>query len=79
MQLSNADRKTIAVRIPKKYQFLVKAFVCWLKFYPDKMTLWNAETLMQSYYETLKISPTSSAATKAIADYTHKILGRLKP
>lgn len=78
MQLSNADRKTIAVRVPKKYQFLVKAFICWLKLYPDKSVLWNAETLLQNYYEDMKVPPASSVGIKAIADYTNKILGRLR-
>jgi hypothetical protein len=47
MQLSNADRRTVTIRVPKKFQFLVKAFICFLKSYDDAALLWNAETIIQ--------------------------------
>jgi len=77
MQISNADRKTLAVRVPKKYQFLVKAFVCWLKIYPDKAKLWNAEVSIQEQYEKQVMSPTSDKFIRPVAEAMKVVLNQL--
>jgi hypothetical protein len=77
MQISNADRKTLAVRVPKKYQFLVKAFVCWLKIYPDKAKLWNAEVSIQEQYEKQTATPTSDKFTRPVAEAMKVVLNQL--
>lgn len=78
MQISNADRKTLAVRVPKKYQFLVKAFVCFLKVYPDKAKLWNAEVSIQEAYEKQITTPSSDRFAKPVAEAMKSVLSQLR-
>jgi hypothetical protein len=50
-QPSNADRKTIVVRIPRKYRSLVRGFVLWLKTHPNQAALWNCEESLSQLLE----------------------------
>lgn len=50
-QFSNADRKTIVIRIPRKYRSLVRAFCLWLKLFPDQAALWNCEEKLSQAFE----------------------------
>lgn len=76
MQLSNADRRTVTVRVPKKFQFLVKAFVCFLKIHDDAALLWNAETILQNYYED-NDDDKSKENIKKKGEIMTKVLGRI--
>jgi hypothetical protein len=76
MQLSNADRRTVTVRVPKKFQFLVKAFICFLKSYEDAALLWNAETIIQNFYEDNDDDKTK-ANIKKKGEMMSKVLGRI--
>lgn len=78
VQLSNIDRKTVVIRCPRKYRFLVKAFICWLKIFPDKEMLWNVETLVEELYEGGKKNPTSPYFTNVVGKKMDKFLTRLK-
>lgn len=72
-QISNVDRKTLAIRVPKKYQFLIKGFVCWLKEHPNQDVLWTCENAMYIKYEDLTMAPTDSRHTKAIAERMREV------
>jgi hypothetical protein len=50
-QFSNADRKTIVIRIPRKYRSLVRAFCLWLKVHPSQAALWNCEEKLSQAFE----------------------------
>jgi hypothetical protein len=50
-QFSSADRKTIVVRIPRKYRSLVRAFCLWLRIHPDQAELWNCEEKLSQVLE----------------------------
>lgn len=72
-QISNADRTTMAIRIPRKYEFLVKGFVCWLKEHPNEGALWTCENAMRFRYEELTMPPTDSRHTKAVNERMKEI------
>lgn len=76
MQLSNADRRTVTIRVPKKFQFLVKGFICFLKIHDDAALLWNAETILQNYYEDNDDDKTKENVRKK-GELTAKVLGRI--
>lgn len=76
MQLSNADRRTVTVRVPKKFQFLVKAFICFLKAYDDAALLWNAEVIVQNFYEDNSDDKTN-ANIKKKGELMTKVLARI--
>jgi hypothetical protein len=50
-QFSNADRKTIVIRVPRKYRSLVRAFCIWLKVQPNQAGLWNCEEKLSQAFE----------------------------
>lgn len=54
-QFSNADRKTIVIRIPRKYRSLVRAFCVWLKIQPNQAGLWNCEEKLSQAFEDEKV------------------------
>jgi hypothetical protein len=76
MQLSNADRRTVTVRVPKKFQFLVKAFICFLKSHEDAALLWNAEVIVQNFYEDNDDDKTKENVRKK-GELMTKVLGRI--
>ncbi len=78
LQPSNADRKTVVVRVPRKYRFLVKAFVCWLKVYPDKNLLWNSETTLEDLYGDDDRAATSPQFIKNVGEGMSSVLSALK-
>lgn len=63
-QFSNADRKTIVIRIPRKYRSLVRAFCIWLKVCPNQAGLWNCEERLSQAFEQEK------SQTDIAADYS---------
>lgn len=77
-QISNADRTTMAIRVPKKYQFLVKGFVCWLKEHPNKDALWTCENSIEFKYDELTLPPTSSKHSKAIAEQMNLVFSYIE-
>lgn len=73
-QMSNVDRTTIAIRVPKKYEFLIKGFVCWLKQHPNQSVLWTCENAVKFKYEELTIPPADSRHTKAVNERMKDVL-----
>ncbi len=65
-QLSNIDRRTKCIRIPKKYEFTVKAFAVWLRAHPDQALLWNSEEFLQACYEETKGRPGTKTWNTAV-------------
>jgi hypothetical protein len=78
LQPSNIDRKTVVVRVPRKYRFLVKAFICWLKIYPDKNLLWNSETTLEDLYGDEEKTPTSPQFINKVGEGMSSVLSVLK-
>lgn len=50
-QFSNADRKTIVLRVPRKYRSLIRAYCIWLKLGADQAALWNVEEKLSQAFE----------------------------
>jgi hypothetical protein len=48
---SKADRKTIVIRVPRKYRSLIRAFCLWLKIQPNQAGLWNCEEKLSQAFE----------------------------
>jgi hypothetical protein len=77
-QLSNIGRKTKVVRIPRKYEFLVKSFAVYLSTYPDQAKLWNCEEYLQAQQEESNHQKDSTLWRKDIAKALRVVLGQLK-
>lgn len=76
---SKADRKTIVVRIPRKYRFLIRGFCLWLKFHPNQANLWNCEEKLSQAFEDEKdqidIAGEYSAAMRWLAQSDSRRVG----
>lgn len=76
---SKADRKTIVIRIPRKYRFLIRAFCIWLKLTPDQAALWNCEEKLSQAFEDDKapidIAGEYSAAMRWLSQANNRRVG----
>lgn len=61
---ARSDRKTVVVRIPRKYRYLIAAYSLYLKQHPDQATLWECEE-----YLSQQIEETSSKYRASSPDY----------
>jgi hypothetical protein len=50
-QIKKTERKTIVLRVPRKYRYLIRAFAVWLKEYPDQASLWQCEEYLSQTFE----------------------------
>jgi hypothetical protein len=76
-QISNIDRKTIVMRVPRKYRSLMKAYAAWLKTYPDQAKLWQCEEyLSQTLEDTIK--PESPTGHRKLTEAQRQVFKILK-
>lgn len=74
LQPYSSDRKTIVIRVPRKYRSLVAAFIAWLRIYPDQASLWQCEEFLSQTIERQIDKPTSQAwRTNIAAAYSQAI------
>jgi len=76
-QISNVDRKTIVMRVPRKYRSLMRAYAAWLKTYPDQAKLWQCEEFISQALEDTN-KPESPATQKKLTEAQRQIFKTLK-
>jgi hypothetical protein len=77
-QINRVDRKTIVLRVPRKYRYLVKAFSTWLKTYPDQAKLWQAEEFLSQVFEALTYKVDSRAWQEEVTDAQAKVFSHIR-
>lgn len=51
---AKSDRKTVVIRVPRKYRYLITAFGMFLKDHLDQATLWECEEYLSQKIEEQK-------------------------
>ncbi len=76
-QISNASRHTMVLRVPKKYQFLIRSYAAWLSTYPEQTKLQQAEMYLRQTHETTEHKPRSPLRRVAIGKAQSEVFKHL--
>jgi len=74
--INKTDRKTIVIRIPRKYRF--RAFSVWLKTYPDQAKLWDCEEFLSQTFEATKHKAETALWREEITSAQSKVFSRIR-
>jgi hypothetical protein len=77
-QIDKIERKTIVMRVPRKYRFLIRAFAVWLKEYPDQAKLWQCEEFLSQAFEESPYKAESPSWRQEISAAQIKVFSRIK-
>jgi hypothetical protein len=77
-QIDKVERKTIVLRVPRKYRYLVRAFAVWLKTYPDQAKLWQCEEFLSQTFEASSHKAGSLQWREEITTAQTKVFGRIR-
>jgi hypothetical protein len=77
-QINKTDRKTIVMRVPRKYRYLVRAFATWLREYPDQAKLWECEEFLSQTFEASAYKPDSPAWRNEINAAQVKVFSHIR-
>lgn len=77
-QLSNINRKTKVIRVPRKYEYLTKAFAIWLSNHPNQAELWDCEEYLQTQHEEGKHRKGSLPWKRNLSKSTEIVLAQLQ-
>ena len=77
-QINQPDRKTIVVRVPRKYRFLIRAFTVWLRTYPDQAKLWDCEEFLSQTFEASKYKAETPLWREEITTAQTKVFSRIR-
>lgn len=58
---AKSDRKTVVIRVPRKYRYLITAFAMFLKDHTDQATLWECEEYLSQRIEEEKAKHRASS------------------
>jgi hypothetical protein len=75
-QINKTERKTIVLRVPRKYRYLIRAFGVWLKEYPDQAKLWQCEEYLSQTFEASAYKVDSPAWRQEINAAQVKVFSR---
>jgi hypothetical protein len=77
-QINKTDRKTIVLRVPRKYRYLIRAFANWLREHPDQASLWECEEFMSQTFEASAYKVDSPAWRKEINAAQVKVFSHIR-
>jgi hypothetical protein len=77
-QINKTERKTIVLRVPRKYRYLIRAFAVWLKEYPDQAKLWQCEEYLSQTFEESAYKVDSSAWREEINAAQVKVFSHIR-
>ncbi len=77
-QINRTERKTIVLRVPRKYRYLVRTFTVWLKEYPDQALLWQCEEYLSQTFEASAYKVNSPAWRQEINAAQVKVFNHIK-
>jgi hypothetical protein len=77
-QINRTERKTIVLRVPRKYRYLVRTFAVWLKEYPDQAKLWQCEEYLSQTFEASAYKVDSPAWRQEINAAQVKVFNHIK-